>query len=134
MSIPHQGLMQHKNWFKKYGLFDTGYKISGDYEMLLRGWPEEEAMYVSDIIVSGMRQGGASSADVNAGRLLLKEAWHAQKKHGISLFRWAVMAAYFRNLVQRIFRSTLGSVYSALLLDLGRKLVGKPAYWRKLDE
>ena len=36
MNIAHVGAFHHKNYFKKYGVFDTSYKIAGDYELLLR--------------------------------------------------------------------------------------------------
>lgn len=36
MNIAHVGAFHHKNYFEKYGVFDTSYKIAGDYELLLR--------------------------------------------------------------------------------------------------
>ena len=36
MNIAHVGALHNKEYFKKYGLFDTKYGIAGDYELLLR--------------------------------------------------------------------------------------------------
>lgn len=130
MSIPHPGMLHHSAWFKEYGLFDTSYRIAGDYEMLLRGWPKENATFVSDVIVVGMLQGGVSSTPKNAIRQL-KEVWKAQKKHGKRLPGKYLIAAMARVYI-RLFMQTLLSEHATYyLLDKGRKLLGKPPYWTK---
>lgn len=36
MNIAHVGAFHQKNYFEKYGFYDTSFKIAGDYELLLR--------------------------------------------------------------------------------------------------
>ena len=40
MSLPHQGLLTHKSYFQKYGLFDHNLKFCMDYDHLLRSYKE----------------------------------------------------------------------------------------------
>lgn len=130
MSIPHPGMLHHHTWFKKYGLFDISYQIAGDYEMLLRGWPQENAIFVSDVIVVGMLQGGVSSTPQNAIRQL-KEVWRAQKTHGKLFPGWRLVAAIIRVYIRLIIQTLLTEHITRYLLDMGRKLLGKPPYWTK---
>lgn len=81
MSVPHQGLLYRPSWFSQYGLFDTVYKIAGDYENLLRGLPNENAIFITGSILAGMTQGGVSSTPENSIRTL-KEMLKAQRVHG----------------------------------------------------
>lgn len=131
MAIPHPGLMHHRTWFAKYGLFDTSFRIAGDYEMLLRGWPREDAVFVADCVVVGMALGGVSSSPENAIKAL-KETRRAQKIHGINLpsvrLFFAFASAYASLYLKKIF----GEVLGYRLINLFRKCVGKPPSWIKL--
>lgn len=131
MSIPHQGLFYRRSWFEQYGVFDSQYKIVGDYENLLRGLSNETAMFLPDYICTGMVQGGISSEPKNAIKIL-KEIRSAQCKHfrffPISQYLFSLMRIYIRLLLQKIL--SVDKTYK--LLDLGRKFLGKPPYWTKL--
>ncbi len=58
MSMPHQGLFTHKNYFKKYGLFDVSNTFSMDYEHLLRSYHQFPKVVTKDIVVSRWRDDG----------------------------------------------------------------------------
>jgi len=58
MSIPHQGLFTHINYFKKYGLFDATNIFSMDYEHLLRSYKEFPRVILRDVIVAQWRADG----------------------------------------------------------------------------
>jgi glycosyltransferase involved in cell wall biosynthesis len=131
MAIPHPGMLHHRSWFIKYGFFDTSFKIAGDYEMLLRGWPQENAIFTSNIIVVGMAQGGVSSTPKNALRQL-KEVWLAQKKYGKKYPGWRLLLAFLRVIIRLALQTLLSERLMYSLLDLGRKLMGKQAYWTKI--
>ena len=131
MSVPHPGMLHHHTWFKKYGLFDTSYQIAGDYEMLFRGWPQENAAFVSDVIVVGMMQGGVSSMPRNAIRQL-KEVWRAQKMRGKRFPGRLLVAAMTRVYMRLIIQTFLTKHVTYRLLDIGRKFLGKPPYWTKI--
>lgn len=40
MTLPHQGLFTHKNYFEQFGLFNKKFKYSMDYEHLLRSYKQ----------------------------------------------------------------------------------------------
>ncbi|MVM34081.1 glycosyltransferase [Spirosoma sp. HMF4905] len=75
----HVGCFHSKNLFAKYGLFDEDYKVSGDYELLLRPKELLQTGYLPVTTVM-MRDGGVST------RLLFKaidETYRAKVKNKI---------------------------------------------------
>lgn len=129
MAVPHPGLMHHKSWFLKYGLFDCSYKIAGDYEMLLRG-QREQVVYIPEIIV-GMRQGGISSNPHNTIKSL-HEMRLAQKKNGMKFLEWRFIAAFLRVYIRLMLQTVLGEKITYYLLDIGRLILGRKSHWTKL--
>jgi len=63
MNIAHVGAFHHKDYFKKYDLFDTSYKIAGDYELLLRAKNKLRTVKF-DEITAIMGDGGISNQNV----------------------------------------------------------------------
>lgn len=59
MTVAQVGSLHSRSLFERYGLFDTSYKISGDYEFLLRPKSGLRATYLNSITVN-MGIGGAS--------------------------------------------------------------------------
>ena len=131
MSVPHPGMLHHRTWFEDYGLFDISYSIAGDYEMLLRGWPQEGAVFVPDLVVVGMVQGGVSSTPGNAMKQL-REVRRAQKSHGIILPGRRLVGAFFRVYMRLVLQAILGERITYRLLDMGRKVLGKKPCWTKI--
>ena len=81
MAIVHQGVFHHSSLFERWGPFDERYKISGDYELLLRELVENEALFVPDHVVD-MRVGGLS--DRPEHRVTLRgESLRARRAHGL---------------------------------------------------
>lgn len=101
--VAHPGMLIARRLFLKYGPFDTGYTIAGDYEWLMRLGPEVSAAYLDEITVR-MGAGGLSER-----RLLkvLSETRAAQSMHGndnglrrdLNLVRYGV-----RILLGRLYR------------------------------
>lgn len=129
MPIPHPGLLHHKTWFLKYGLFDNTYHIAGDYEMLLRG-RNEHVMFIPQITVA-MRQGGISSHPNNAIKSLY-EMKTARQKHIGNAFEWHFFIALLRVYIRLILQTLLGKRITYYVLDIGRFILGKKAHWTKL--
>ncbi len=131
MSIPHPGLMHRRSLFEQNGIFDESFRISGDYELLLRELKTADAVFIPDIIIIGMRQGGLSSSPSNSIETLF-EARRAQKIHGLPVpsLIWilAITRVYFRLQLWNI----LGENRGKKLLDWVRKISGLPAYWTKI--
>lgn len=131
MTVPHPGLMHHRSLFEQLGRFDEAYRISGDYELLLRELKHAPARFAKDAgIVVGMRVGGISSRP-ELSLLQLREVRQAQVRHGFKQPgpRWilALARVYLRFLLWRL----LGENMARILLDAGRKLQGKPLFWTR---
>ena len=130
MSIPHPGLMHRHSLFEVRGKFDESFRIVGDYELLLRELKTGEAAFIPGIVVTGMRQGGISSNPEHS-LTLLHEVRRAQVTHGQNLpgriWLMAVVRVYIRLLLWRVF----GEKLTRKALDVGRYIMGLPAYWKK---
>jgi glycosyltransferase involved in cell wall biosynthesis len=58
MSLPHQGLFTHKNYFEKHGLFDINNTFCMDYEHLLRAYHNFPKVVTKNIVVARWRDDG----------------------------------------------------------------------------
>lgn len=76
MNCAHVGSMHSRNLFKKYGGFDSFYKIAGDYELLLRANRRLSTGFIN-IPTASMLSGGISSRNL----LVFKETFHAKNAH-----------------------------------------------------
>lgn len=131
MSIPHQGVLHHRSLFETHGEFDTRFRIAGDYELLLRELKDGHARYMPmPHILVAMQAGGLSSRPDNA-LTLLAEYRQAQVRHGYRLpspyWLAAMTRIYLRQMLSRLF----GDRCMRIMLDWGRKLMGKRAYWTR---
>ena len=59
MTVSHPGALHSKELFNHYGIYNTSYKIVGDYELLLRAGSQLKASYLNKTTVL-MREGGVS--------------------------------------------------------------------------
>ena len=123
MAVPHPGLMHRRSWFEQYGLYDITYRIAGDYENILRGWPNEDAVFVPDCTVVGMAQGGISSTPSNAIQSL-KEVHRAQHIHGLSKPKLQESLAFITTYIRLALVALLGERQTYKLLSVARKLCG----------
>jgi len=76
MNIGHVGAFHNKNYFNKYGMFNTSYEIAGDYEILLRAKENLRTHKINDITVI-MADGGVSNKQV---RKVYRETTRAKKE------------------------------------------------------
>lgn len=131
MTLPHPGLLHHRSLFEDFGPFDESYRIAGDYELLLRELKQGAAHFVESAgIVVGMRVGGISSRPEQSLRQLL-EVRHAQKRHGLAMPGRHWLAALARVCIRLTLWRMLGERQTRRLLDLGRRLQGKPPFWTR---
>ena len=63
MNIAHVGAFHNKHYFEKYGVFDTSYKIAGDYELLLRAKENLRTHKLNEITVI-MSSDGISNSNI----------------------------------------------------------------------
>lgn len=73
MTLTHVGNWHAQKAFDQYGLFNTGYKIAGDYEWLLRAGKDLKVAYIPEPLVQ-MLVGGISDRNW----LVVKETAEAQ--------------------------------------------------------
>lgn len=128
--LPHQGVMHRRSLFEQNGKFDESFRIGGDYELLLRELKTADAIFIPDIIVAAMRQGGLSSDPANSIESM-RELRRAQKVNGLyfpSLF-W--LRAMIRVYVRLLLWNVVGERMARKLLDLGRRIKGSPPYWTR---
>ncbi len=92
-SIPHPGLLCHRKVFEERGNFDESFRISGDYEFLLRELLEREAYFIPDLTTVAMGSGGVSSRSRTI-RLGYEECRRAQKMHRIKRLGWHWIVGY----------------------------------------
>lgn len=93
MCIAHPSTLHNKKYFKEHGVFDSNFKVAGDYELLLRGGDSIKSIFV-DEIVADMKFGGISNS-----KLVLKETYFAQKTHKV--FRFSSLL-FFNGLITLI--------------------------------
>lgn len=102
--FPHPGLFTHRGYFEKYGIFDTSFRITMDYEWLLRGALKERVVHYP-ILVTYFRDGGASNVD---HKKVKEETIRALLKNklvmpGVDLYR---LKTYFlvRTVIKRLLK------------------------------
>ena len=130
MCIPHQGVMHRSSLFEQNGLFDESFRITGDYELLLRELKKGNAAFIPDLITTGMRQGGISSDPENT-LVTMREIRRAQRMHGQPLPGWIWMTAMARVYVRLLLWRIFGEGMTRRALDLYRRMMGLPSYWTK---
>lgn len=74
MTICHPGAFHRRDLFTRFGTFDTRYRISADYEFLLRLPPELRALHM-DMAIARVADGGISRS---RRWLMLRERYRAQ--------------------------------------------------------
>jgi len=131
MCIPHPGLMHRRSLFRAHGRFDESFSIAGDYELLLRELKSADAVFVPDLILTGMRQGGISSNPKNSIKALY-EARRAQRMHSQKLPGWIWMSAILKVYLRLILWRVLGESAARKALDIARSWRGMPPYWTKI--
>lgn len=102
--INHPALFTHRSYFRKYGDFDSSYRISMDFELMLRGALRSKVVHVPSVITC-MRAGGVSMGNRQAA---VEEIIRAMKKNGVLSPGWQerLMRIYFtvRRLLHRLRR------------------------------
>ena len=95
---PHTSMFVKSSLYSEFGLFDTSFSISGDYDFILRVFKNRKlnAYYMPETLVK-MMYGGVSTKNFNSFLLKSKEDLKALKKNKIIYPR---LALFFKKLLK----------------------------------
>jgi glycosyltransferase involved in cell wall biosynthesis len=129
--IPHQAVFHHRSLFDVHGPFNESFRVAGDYEFLLRELARRPALFVPGIVIAAYQMSGGSSVPENWLRVL-RERRRAFELNGIGFpgLLWYAFAA--RTVLRAALWKVLGARAAGRLLDWGRALLGKPAFWTRI--
>jgi len=86
-NIAHPGALHHSELFEQFGCFDEQYKISGDYDFLLRASENIRGCFLDKVVVH-MGADGVSNTQILP---VLTETFHIQRKcRSIGVFQAGV--------------------------------------------
>ena len=99
----HPTLFLRKKVYERFGLFNSSYKIAGDFEFMIRIFKAEiiNAKYLPMVMVR-MQMGGISTGGLRNTLLLLKENRRACRENGISTSYLRLLSRYPRKLFEYI--------------------------------
>ena len=131
MCIPHQGVFHNRQLFEKYGYFDESFQIAGDYELLLRYLKVHDAVFMPNLVITSMRQGGASTHVSNVLQVF-HEYRKSQLKNGINIFGQVWVVSLIKVYLRIVLWRVLGEKNAKYIFDKGRSIFGIKPYWTKL--
>jgi GT2 family glycosyltransferase len=130
MCIPHVGMMHRRALFEQHGQFDESFRISGDYELLLRELKTGDAVFIPDIITAGQRLGGISTDTANFFTIQ-REVMRAQRMHGQPLLSKHYLRQMKKMYLNLLLWKVFGEQLARKLLDRRRRFKGLPPHWTK---
>jgi glycosyltransferase involved in cell wall biosynthesis len=126
MAICHPGIFSHESMFESHGKFDESFKISGDYEFLLRELVTGSADFVPDVVVAAFHHGGISTF---RKYVLLRETERirAKKLNGLRVWTAKQCWTYAKSAVIKLIYEVAGNSNAIRIQKLYRRLTfGKP--------
>lgn len=126
-TVPHQGLLHRADLWSRFGGFDESFRITADYEFLVRALLAGASLEVLDHpAVTHMTFGGISKHDPLA---TIREIRRAQRKNGLRRPTAAWCRAWLRAVARTAVLPVLGMKSTAWLADLLRRLRGLEPVW-----
>lgn len=97
----HPTLYLKREVYEKYGLYNTSYKCSADYEFMIRILRNEEIKlaYIPEVLVS-MYYGGTSTGSIGSYWVSIKESYDALRKNGMKCAWWIILLRTVRVTMQ----------------------------------
>lgn len=107
--LPHQGVFHHHSLFKNLGVFDTTFRIAGDYDFILRALQAKAGIrFSSSPIIAGVAATGVSN-DPSKTLKVIAEFERAKVKNGLPPSSWiGLQSTKFRASVVRFVGNQLG--------------------------
>ena len=107
LPIPHPATFHHKSLFDIHGYFDESFKISGDYEFLLREIKNGMAEFVPGIVVRDMAVGGLSTSWKHDITRMLENA-RARKCNAMPAYTGWWFKMFIKRLIRNFLFLTIG--------------------------
>ena len=129
LPIPHQAQFIRLELMHKVGLFNTKYRIAGDYDMTVRLLSNYRCRQLDGLVTASMRVGGISADPANSLQVL-KEDRQVQVDHNMPLkvtFILSVVRVYVRIFIWAV----LGEQNGRKTLDVLNYIRGRRSYWAK---
>lgn len=99
--IPHPACFIRANVYRKYGLFNTCFKMAADYELMLRLYTRNVKFVHIDTILANYRNDGAS---VKAEVLSMNEANQIKRTYNIGLGKRTILKNKLKSIIiHRLF-------------------------------
>lgn len=102
-SLPHPTFFVKKKCYDNYGLYNSTYRISSDYDILLRFLKKYNiSCYYLPIVTVKMRLGGESTSNFKNIILGNKECIDSWRKNGIKINFYTIPLKIIRKIIQKI--------------------------------
>lgn len=97
----HPALYLKREVYEKYGLYDTAYKCSADFEFMVRIFKNDDVklIYIPEVLIR-MFYGGTSTSSVGSYWLSIKESYEALKKNRVSFAMIIIIKRILRVIAQ----------------------------------
>jgi glycosyltransferase involved in cell wall biosynthesis len=112
-----------RSLYEKYGLFDTSYKMTMDYELMLKFYIKGANFFYVDEIIANFQLGGLSDVKCVAG---LIENKNIVIRHGYSKIKAYHNLYWF--ILRRYLKLFLEKVHFGFIIKMARKLSGQWSY------
>jgi len=130
MCIPYTGTMNRRSLFELHGKFNESFRISGDYELLLRELKTNNAFFAQVGIVAAMRDRGVSSVAANS-LLVVSETRRVLEMHGQRLPVWFWLKAMAKSYIKLMLWGAFGERLAREAIVFYRHIFGLPPFWTK---
>ena len=131
MTVTHCCAFHHRSLFEDHGGFNERFRITGDYEFLLREFAKGRDALFTDQLLASMHAGGIS-ANIRSKLVIARENILARQLNGLP--------PRLHQRIQVLKAHTAGALTGILgrhtvnkLSDLYRTLTGKDKLWSKMD-
>jgi glycosyltransferase involved in cell wall biosynthesis len=131
MTVTHCCAFHHRSLFEEYGNFNEQFRITGDYEFLLRAFVKGQNALFTGQVLAAMHAGGIS-ANLRSKLILARENILARQLNHLPPgfhHRMQVGKAHLANFLSGI----IGVRNLNRLTDTYRGLTGKDKIWSKID-
>lgn len=99
----HPTLYLKREVYEKYGLYDTKYKCSADFEFMVRIFKDSknELVYIPKVLIQ-MFYGGTSTNSFSSYLVSIKESYNALKKNHVNFAGFVILLRTIRTVLQFI--------------------------------